>query len=73
METTQKTVEKTVEKILEAIKENPYITQKELEKVTELGRRGIEWNIKKLKKQGAIKRIGPDKGGYWEVVDCPSQ
>ena len=30
---------------------------------------GVYWNIKKLKEQGLIRRIGPDKGGYWEVVN----
>jgi ATP-dependent DNA helicase RecG len=62
------TVEKTVEKILIAIQQKPSITIKELENITGLSRRGIEWNIKKLKKEGKIKRIGPDKGGYWEIV-----
>jgi len=67
--TTQKTVEKTVEKILILIRENPKITMKEMEKTTGLSRRGIEWNIAKLKKEGKIKRIGPDRGGYWDVIE----
>ena len=29
----------------------------------------IENNIKKLKKKGIIKRVGPAKGGYWEVLE----
>jgi len=66
---TQKTVEKTVEKILFLIKENPKITIKEMQKTTGLSRRGVEWNITKLKKQGKIRRVGPDKGGHWEVLD----
>lgn len=66
--TTQKTVEKTVEKILDAIKSNPKITQNELAEITDLTRRGIEWNLAKLKEKGIIKRIGPAKGGYWEVI-----
>jgi len=24
--------------------------------------------IAKLKKEGRIKRMGPDKGGHWEVI-----
>jgi len=66
--TTQKTVEKTVEKILEAIKKNPKITQNEFVEITGLTRRGIEWNLAKLKEKGIIKRIGPAKGGHWEVI-----
>ena len=25
-------------------------------------------NIKKLQNQGLIRRVGPDKGGFWEVI-----
>ena len=60
--------EKTVEKILDLIKGNKEITQKELEKLTGLTRRGIEWNISQLKDRGIIRRIGADKGGYWEIL-----
>ncbi|MFH0940356.1 MAG: RNA-binding domain-containing protein [Candidatus Omnitrophota bacterium] len=67
--TVEKTVEITVEKILALIKENPQITQKKLMVKTGLTRRGVEWNLKKLKDAGRIRRIGPDKGGHWEVRD----
>jgi predicted HTH transcriptional regulator len=30
-------------------------------------RRTIIRDIEKLKKAGVIKRVGPDKGGYWEI------
>ena len=30
--------------------------------------RAIEENISKLKTKGLLKRIGPAKGGYWEVT-----
>ena len=64
----EKTVEKTVEKIIQLIKENPQITQEELVKITGLSRRGVEWNIQQLKAKGFIRRVGPDRGGYWEVI-----
>ena len=67
--TVERTVEKTVEKILQLIKENPRMTQEELAEKTKLSRRGIEWNINKLKEAGRIKRVGPDKGGNWEVLN----
>ena len=71
VEKTDETVEKTgetVEKILDVIKSNPKITQKELAKITGLTRRGIEWNLSKLKNDGVIERVGPDKGGEWIVL-----
>ena len=64
---TEKTVEKTVEKILIAIKENPKITQKELAKKASLSIRGVEWNLAQLKSHGILTRIGPDRGGYWQI------
>ena len=60
-------VEKTVEKIIEAVKNNPFITQKELAQITGLSRRGVEWNLQQLRKNGIILRVGPDKGGRWEI------
>jgi predicted HTH transcriptional regulator len=64
---SKKTMEKTVEKILSLITDNPQITQAGLQKLTGLTRRGIEWNLSKLKSQGLVERIGPDKGGYWKI------
>ena len=65
--TVEETVETTVEKILDAIAKDPKITQSELEKITGLTRRGVEWNISKLKQKGLLKRIGPAKGGHWLI------
>ncbi|MHB2153650.1 RNA-binding domain-containing protein [Calditrichota bacterium GD2] len=67
--TVEKTVGKTAEKILHAIKENPEITTLQLAELLGLSRRGIEWNLARLKKQGKIKRIGPARGGHWQVVE----
>lgn len=25
--------------------------------------------MKKLQEQGIIRRVGPDKGGHWEVIE----
>jgi ATP-dependent DNA helicase RecG len=66
-ETTQKTTEKTTEKILRLIKENPSITNKELATLCEITEDGVYYHIKKMKAEGIIRRIGPDKVGHWEV------
>lgn len=29
--------------------------------------RNIHRNIKKLQEQGVLRRVGPDKGGHWEI------
>ena len=61
-------MEKTVEKILVAIAENPKVSQKQLSELLGISRRGIEWNMKKLRNEGIIRRIGPDRGGFWQVI-----
>lgn len=69
MSTVEKTAEKTVEKILKALRGNPKTTQADLARLTGLSRRGIEWNITKLKSEGRIERIGSNKGGHWKVIE----
>ncbi|MBC2700681.1 MAG: winged helix-turn-helix transcriptional regulator [ANME-2 cluster archaeon] len=69
-ETTPKTTQKTTQKILELLKQNPKYSRKELSELIEgITEDGIKYNLKKLKNEGKIKRIGPDKGGHWEVLE----
>ena len=58
-----------MEKIIRVMKENPQITVKELTGLVGLSRRGVEKNIKNLQEKGLLRRVGPDKGGHWEVID----
>lgn len=67
-ETTQET---TQEKIIELIKKNPSITQKDMAEKLKITRDGVSYNIKKLKENGIIKRIGSTKKGIWEVTKFP--
>ncbi len=46
---------------------NSRITYAQLAGITGKSREAIRKNINKLKEAGLIKRIGPDKGGYWQV------
>ena len=59
---------KTKEEILMLIVKNPYITQKELGEQLNLGRTTITNNIKKLKDEKLIRRVGSDRKGYWEII-----
>ncbi len=56
-------------KILELIRNNSSITQKQLSEKIRISDTAIENNINKLKKKGVLRRIGPDKGGYWEIIE----
>jgi len=72
----EKDLEKDLEKlnpnqrtILQEIIKNKYITQKELSKILGINEKNVRNNIAKLKEIGIIRRIGPDKGGYWEIIE----
>lgn len=70
-EKNSKTGEKTVqtrEKIISIIKDNPSVTTTELAQTLGLSDKGVEWQLKQLKKSSMIRRVGPDKGGHWEIV-----
>jgi len=57
------------QKILSLIRATPNISAEELASVIGINKRNIQLNIKKLRDSGLIKRIGPDKGGRWVVID----
>jgi len=68
--TMVKMSEKMSEKILWLMRDNPEISAKELAYIVNRSSRTIERAIAKFKEEGRIKRIGPDKGGHWEVMKC---
>ena len=55
-------------RILELTKENPRISKSELANKIGISTTAIDKNIETLKAKGLLKRIGPDKGGYWEIT-----
>ena len=65
----QESREKSREKIICLIRENPTITQKDLVEALHLSVKTIEKHIKNLKAEGLLRRVGPDKGGHWEIID----
>jgi ATP-dependent DNA helicase RecG len=52
-----------------AMLKNNVVTIEELAVQIGLSDRAIKKNIAQLKIAGEIRRIGPDKGGRWEVVE----
>ena len=65
---SQKTSQKTSQKIIDLIKEDPYISTSKMAEIIGVDRRNIARNIKKLQEQSVVRRVGPDKGGFWEVI-----
>ena len=68
VESSQKTQQKTQQKILNLIKQNPNITTQEMSDLIGIDRSNIWRNMKKMQQKGLIRRVGPDKGGHWELL-----
>jgi len=65
----EKSTQKSTQKIIELMLDDPVITIADLALRIGITDRAIKKQIEKLKAQGRIRRIGPDKGGHWEVVE----
>jgi len=65
----EETREKTRDKILALIAANPSISTNELAEQIGITPKGIEWQIQQLKRAGQLKRVGPKKGGRWEITE----
>lgn len=55
--------------IITEIKKNPKISIKKLSRTISINPSAVQRYIDKLKKKGLLKRIGPTKGGYWEIFE----
>ena len=60
-------LEKSRVKVLGLIKENSAVTIPEIAQTLGLSIKGVEKIIRTLKQEDRLRRIGPDKGGHWEV------
>ncbi len=61
------------QKILTLIRATPQISAEQLASKIGINKRNVQLSTKKLRDSGFIKRIGPDKGGYWEIVKQTDQ
>ena len=69
-ESDQKSDQKSdqMHQILDLIKRNPKISRAELSEKTGLHDSSVKRRLKALVDEGFIQRIGPDKGGYWQLL-----
>ena len=68
-EKTRVETEKTRAEILKLLKQCPMMTMRQIAAKLNISLKGIEWQISKLKSEGLIRHIGPNKGGRWEIID----
>lgn len=66
--TPEKTLEKTPDAILMLLKKQPDLTISQLAETLKKSSSAVERALRKLREQGRLRRIGPDKGGTWEVL-----
>lgn len=81
-ESVQKTSQKTLEVvepiaenlstmrglILKILWKNPNATAAYISKEVGIASRNVQEHLRKMQGQGIIRRVGPDKGGHWEIV-----
>ena len=75
-EKIQKSGKKTTksrEKIISLLSEDGRLTAVGLSKIIGITPKAIEKHLARLKSEGIIERIGPDKGGMWIVKDVESK
>ena len=56
-------------KILGFMVDNPTISRRKLSEKLNINQSAIQKHIEKLKKKGFLRRVGPAKGGYWEIIE----
>lgn len=60
---------KSRDRILKLVNENPSHTAKTMASCLGLSVQAVQKQIAILKKENRLKRIGPDNGGYWKVLE----
>ncbi len=64
----RKGCQKTATRIVELLKDNPRLTQNGLALAIGISRQAVQKHLGNLKAAGYLRRVGPDKGGRWEVI-----
>lgn len=60
---------KTRDRIIELLRENPKHTTRTLAEEIGITPKGVERHLAIFKSEGILRRIGPDKGGEWQVIE----
>lgn len=52
------------------MRDNPSISRAEIALALGIHESSVKRRLESLISNGRIRRVGPDKGGHWEVIDC---
>ena len=55
--------------ILNAMQQDPKVSAAKIAIQLGVSSRSIEKHIRTMREKGIIRRIGPDKGGFWEIIE----
>jgi len=66
--TPRKTPQKTPEAILSLLRKQPEMSFQQLAAKLGKSESAIKRAVRVLRETGRLKRIGPDKGGHWQVI-----
>lgn len=69
VKTTGKTTGKTPLAVLRLLADDPSLTVPQLAARLEKSALTIHRAIRTLRESGRLQRIGPDKGGHWQVIE----
>lgn len=59
-------------RLLVLIAENPHISKSAMAKAVGISTTAIDKNLMRLKEKGILRRVGPAKGGHWEIMKSKS-
>lgn len=65
---SEKGSEESSEKIIALLRSEPRLPARVLAERLGISPRAVEKQIAKLREHGRLRRIGPAKGGHWEVM-----
>jgi ATP-dependent DNA helicase RecG len=75
--TTQETAawlqKNTKERLVQLLREQPQLSAPAIAVSLGIGKDGVKYHLNQLKKTGKLRRVGPNKGGRWEVTEPDSK
>ena len=59
---------KTRDRVIELLRQNPKLSSTALAAEIGISAKGIQRHLASLKAEGIIRRIGPNRGGEWQIT-----
>lgn len=63
----------TKERLVQLLREQPQLSAPAIAAALGIGKDGVKYHLNQLKQTGKLRRIGPNKGGRWEVTEPDSK